>query len=110
MIKRCIMILALQQEFNREPVVPIYSAQPDQVEKALRHVSNVAMNKLKGKELELLIAILPDNNGSLYGIVSLFLFCLYVCIFQNRINMAPVTIVGIFDVLVPVIRLLLCFF
>lgn len=27
------------------------------------------MNKLKGKELELLLAILPDNNGSLYGMV-----------------------------------------
>ncbi|WOL14109.1 protein argonaute PNH1-like isoform X2 [Canna indica] len=54
-------------EFNREPVIPIYSSRPDQVEKALRHVYNAATNKLKGKELELLIAILPDNNGSLYG-------------------------------------------
>ncbi|KAJ8513829.1 hypothetical protein OPV22_004263 [Ensete ventricosum] len=54
-------------EFNREPVIPIYSARPDQVEKALRHVYNAATNKLKGKELELLVAILPDNNGSLYG-------------------------------------------
>ncbi|XP_020582423.1 protein argonaute PNH1-like isoform X2 [Phalaenopsis equestris] len=54
-------------EFNREPVIPIYSSRPDQVEKALKHVYNMAMNKLKGKELELLLAILPDNNGSLYG-------------------------------------------
>ncbi|KAF8400717.1 hypothetical protein HHK36_014017 [Tetracentron sinense] len=54
-------------EFNREPVIPIYSARPDQVEKALKYVYNAATNKLKGKELELLIAILPDNNGSLYG-------------------------------------------
>nr|XP_010914964.1 protein argonaute PNH1 [Elaeis guineensis] len=54
-------------EFNREPVIPIYSARPEQVEKALKHVYNAAMNKLKGKELELLLAILPDNNGSLYG-------------------------------------------
>ncbi|OVA06538.1 Argonaute/Dicer protein [Macleaya cordata] len=54
-------------EFNREPVIPIYSARPDQVEKALKHVYNATANKLKGKELELLIAILPDNNGSLYG-------------------------------------------
>ncbi|KAL0903812.1 hypothetical protein M5K25_025865 [Dendrobium thyrsiflorum] len=54
-------------EFNREPVIPIYSARPDQVEKALKHVYNMAMNKLKGKELELLLAILPDSNGSLYG-------------------------------------------
>ncbi|XP_010249941.1 PREDICTED: protein argonaute PNH1-like [Nelumbo nucifera] len=54
-------------EFNREPVIPVHSARSDQVEKALKYVYNAAMNKLKGKELELLIAILPDNNGSLYG-------------------------------------------
>ncbi|GMP77179.1 hypothetical protein CsSME_00033543 [Camellia sinensis var. sinensis] len=54
-------------EFNPEPVIPIYTAKPEQVEKALKHVYHVCMNKLKGKELELLLAILPDNNGSLYG-------------------------------------------
>ncbi|XP_068653679.1 protein argonaute PNH1-like isoform X2 [Aristolochia californica] len=54
-------------EFSREPVIPVYSARPDQVEKALKYVCNAAVNKLKGKELELLLAILPDNNGSLYG-------------------------------------------
>ncbi|KAL6839431.1 hypothetical protein ACP4OV_030701 [Aristida adscensionis] len=54
-------------EFNSEPVIPIYSARPDQVVKALKHVYNIAMNRLKGKELELLLAILPDNNGPLYG-------------------------------------------
>ncbi|CAK9160657.1 unnamed protein product [Ilex paraguariensis] len=54
-------------EFNPEPVIPIYTARPEQVEKALKHVYYACMNKLKGKELELLLAILPDNNGSLYG-------------------------------------------
>nr|DAD27035.1 TPA_asm: hypothetical protein HUJ06_028503 [Nelumbo nucifera] len=54
-------------EFNREPVIPIYSARSDQVDKALKYVYNAAANKLKGKDLELLIAVLPDNNGSLYG-------------------------------------------
>ncbi|CAK9171190.1 unnamed protein product [Ilex paraguariensis] len=54
-------------EFISEPVIPIYTARPEQVEKALKHVYNACMNKLKGKELELLLAILPDNNGSLYG-------------------------------------------
>ncbi|XP_021275957.1 protein argonaute PNH1-like isoform X2 [Herrania umbratica] len=54
-------------EFNRDPVIPIYSARPDQVKKALKYVYHAAENKLEGKELELLIAILPDNNGSLYG-------------------------------------------
>uniref|UniRef100_A0A0D9WRS8 Piwi domain-containing protein n=1 Tax=Leersia perrieri TaxID=77586 RepID=A0A0D9WRS8_9ORYZ len=57
----------VNKEFNSEPVIPIYSARPDQVEKALKNVYNLALNKLKGKELELLLAILPDNNGSLYG-------------------------------------------
>lgn len=56
--------------FNLEPVIPIYTARPDQVEKALKIVYKDAMNKLRGKELELLIVILPDNNGSLYGDVK----------------------------------------
>jgi eukaryotic translation initiation factor 2C len=30
-------------------------------------VYHAAASKLEGKELQLLIAILPDNNGSLYG-------------------------------------------
>jgi len=55
------------QEFNLEPVIPIYNAKPEQVEKALKHVYHVSTNKTKGKELELLLAILPDSNGSLYG-------------------------------------------
>ncbi|GAU41166.1 hypothetical protein TSUD_282390 [Trifolium subterraneum] len=54
-------------EFSQEPVIPVYSARPDQVKKALKHVQNTALDKLGGKELEFLIAILPDNNGSLYG-------------------------------------------
>ncbi|KAF5752337.1 protein argonaute 10 [Tripterygium wilfordii] len=54
-------------EFNPDPVIPIYNARPEQVEKALKHVYHVSMNKTKGKGLELLLAILPDNNGSLYG-------------------------------------------
>ncbi|GAA0149641.1 translation initiation factor [Lithospermum erythrorhizon] len=54
-------------EFYPEPVIPIYTARPDQVEKALKHVYQSCSLKLKGKELELLLVILPDNNGSLYG-------------------------------------------
>lgn len=54
-------------EFNPEPVIPIYTARPEHVEKALKHVYHASINKFKGKELELLLAILPDNNGSLYG-------------------------------------------
>ncbi|XP_061986596.1 protein argonaute 10-like [Populus nigra] len=54
-------------EFNSEPVIPIYNARPEHVEKALKHVYHASTNRTKGKELELLLAILPDNNGSLYG-------------------------------------------
>ena len=39
------------------------------MEKALKHVYHASMNKTKGKELELLLVILPDNNGSLYGML-----------------------------------------
>lgn len=57
------------QEFSQEPVIPVYSARPDQVKKALKYVHTAALDKLDGKELELLIAILPDINGSLYGMI-----------------------------------------
>ncbi|KAF7124999.1 hypothetical protein RHSIM_Rhsim12G0136400 [Rhododendron simsii] len=55
--------------YNREPVLPPYSARPDQVERVLKGRFHEAMTKLQphGKELDLLIVILPDNNGSLYG-------------------------------------------
>ncbi|KAK2375687.1 protein argonaute [Trifolium repens] len=53
--------------FNPDPVVPPLSARPDQVEKVLKTCYHDAKNKLQGKELDLLIVILPDNNGSLYG-------------------------------------------
>lgn len=55
------------QEFSRDPMIPIYSARPDQVKKALKYVCYAAANQLEGKYFELLIAILPDHNGSLYG-------------------------------------------
>ncbi|KAF8407508.1 hypothetical protein HHK36_006642 [Tetracentron sinense] len=55
--------------FNPEPVLPPYNARPDQVERVLKARYHDAMTKLQphGKELDLLIVILPDNNGSLYG-------------------------------------------
>lgn len=61
------VVICPHQEFSQEPVIPVYSARPDQVKKALKYVHTTALDKLDGKELELLIAILPDNNGSLYG-------------------------------------------
>ncbi|KAK2664613.1 hypothetical protein Ddye_003187 [Dipteronia dyeriana] len=54
--------------FNPEPVLPPISARPEQVERVLKGRYHDAMTKLgPGKELDLLIVILPDNNGSLYG-------------------------------------------
>ncbi|XP_073136369.1 protein argonaute 1B-like [Henckelia pumila] len=55
--------------FNPEPVLPVLNARPDQVERVLKARYHDVMTKLQpyGKELDLLIVILPDNNGSLYG-------------------------------------------
>ncbi|XP_010534204.1 PREDICTED: protein argonaute 1-like [Tarenaya hassleriana] len=55
--------------FNPESVLPPVTGRPEYVEKVLRTQYRDAMAKLQpqGKELELLIVILPDNNGSLYG-------------------------------------------
>lgn len=55
------------QAFNPEPVLPPINGRPDQVEKVLKTRYHDAMSRLQGKELDLLIVILPDNNGSLYG-------------------------------------------
>lgn len=55
--------------FNPEPVLPPTSGRPDYSEKVLRSRYNEAMTKLRptGKSVDLLIVILPDNNGPLYG-------------------------------------------
>ncbi|XP_072956096.1 protein argonaute 1B-like [Typha angustifolia] len=56
-------------DFALDPVLPPLTARPEHVERALKARYHDAMNVLKpqGKELDLLIVILPDNNGSLYG-------------------------------------------
>jgi len=50
-------------------LLPILYAHPDKVERALKARFHDAMNMLgpQRRELDLLIGILPDNNGSLYG-------------------------------------------
>ncbi|KAJ8559744.1 hypothetical protein K7X08_003802 [Anisodus acutangulus] len=55
--------------FNPDPVLPPVSARPDEVERVLKTLFHDAMTYLQphGRELDLLIVILPDNNGSLYG-------------------------------------------
>ncbi|KAL0460112.1 UNVERIFIED_CONTAM: protein argonaute MEL1 [Sesamum latifolium] len=58
-------------EFNPRPLVPIRSAHPGQIEKSLSDIhaessSKLVSMKLTGKQLQLLIIILPDISGS-YG-------------------------------------------
>ncbi|KAL9323840.1 hypothetical protein ACSQ67_008697 [Phaseolus vulgaris] len=45
----------------------LVSARHDQVEKDPKTRYHDAKNKFRGREADLLIVILPDNNGSLYG-------------------------------------------
>ncbi|XP_073158792.1 protein argonaute MEL1 [Henckelia pumila] len=53
-------------EFNSEPSIQIRSANPAQIEKALVDINTESASRLAGKQLQLLIVILPDVSGS-YG-------------------------------------------
>ncbi|KAH9660321.1 protein argonaute 5 [Citrus sinensis] len=57
-------IPVLSGVFNPQPVIPISSSNPNQIEKALVDVHNRTTQQ--GKQLQLLIIILPDVSGS-YG-------------------------------------------
>ncbi|CAL5040618.1 unnamed protein product [Urochloa decumbens] len=63
------MCQASGMDFALEPILPPMYAHPHQVDRALKARFHDAMNMLgpQRKELDLLIGILPDNNGSLYG-------------------------------------------
>jgi len=65
----CAFLWMFFKAFNPDPVLPVLSSRPDHVERALKTRYHDAMSKLaaQNKELDLLIVILPDNNGSLYG-------------------------------------------
>uniref|UniRef100_A0A0D6QYC9 Uncharacterized protein n=1 Tax=Araucaria cunninghamii TaxID=56994 RepID=A0A0D6QYC9_ARACU len=54
-------------DFTKNPIIPLRSSRPDQVETALKRLYTDIKRLLGDKELELLMAILPDNNGPLYG-------------------------------------------
>jgi hypothetical protein len=77
------------QIFNPNPVLPPISARPDQVERALKARFHDAMTQLHPhkKELDLLIVILPDNNGSLYGMKMWFLLHLCSIILSLSLSM-----------------------
>ncbi|KAI4340243.1 hypothetical protein MLD38_025102 [Melastoma candidum] len=55
--------------FNPEPILPLSSGRPDQVEKVLKSRYHDVMTRLqpRGRDVDLLVVILPDNIGSLYG-------------------------------------------
>ncbi|XP_010247717.1 PREDICTED: protein argonaute 5-like isoform X2 [Nelumbo nucifera] len=60
--------------FNPNPLLNMFSARPDQIERTLREVLNRSEKALtskgvKGKQLQLLIIILPDVGG-LYGTIK----------------------------------------
>lgn len=72
-------------------MLPPIFARPDHVEKALKTRYHDAMSILQpqGKELDLLIVVLPDNNGSLYGMSMGMLFLLFTsrCLLINFLVM-----------------------
>ncbi|KAJ1290853.1 hypothetical protein BS78_02G274600 [Paspalum vaginatum] len=47
--------------------LPIYTARPDLVEAELHRCYQDARHKLRGQKIDLLLAVLPEKNGSLYG-------------------------------------------
>jgi eukaryotic translation initiation factor 2C len=53
--------------FRGEPIVPVQSVRPEHAERALSHLCEDVKKRTKDKGLDLLVAILPDSNGSLYG-------------------------------------------
>ncbi|KAK1586518.1 hypothetical protein Q3G72_003381 [Acer saccharum] len=56
------------KEFNSNPVIPLYPANPEHIERDLTYVYERSMEKIAstGKRLQLLIVILPNATGS-YG-------------------------------------------
>uniref|UniRef100_A0A0E0JW28 Piwi domain-containing protein n=1 Tax=Oryza punctata TaxID=4537 RepID=A0A0E0JW28_ORYPU len=58
--------------FSVKPVLPVVIAKPGCIESALRTLHDDVMDILRpqGRKLDLLIVILPNNNGSLYGDVK----------------------------------------
>ncbi|EER97198.1 hypothetical protein BDA96_02G314900 [Sorghum bicolor] len=47
--------------------IPIYAVRPEQVETDLHKLCHDAGNRLRVQKIDLLLAILPEKNGNLYG-------------------------------------------
>ena len=71
-------------------MLPALSARPDQVDRVLKTRYHDAMTKIQpqAKELDLLIVILPDNNGSLYG-RKLDQLTNHICFTGNWLSCCP---------------------
>ncbi|KAJ0083545.1 hypothetical protein Patl1_30531 [Pistacia atlantica] len=68
------MCISKGMEFNPNPVIRIHSASPNQIEKALGDIhrqstAEIARRGQQGKQLQLLVIILPDVTGS-YGMIK----------------------------------------
>ncbi|KAI5084533.1 hypothetical protein GOP47_0000702 [Adiantum capillus-veneris] len=61
------MCLVSGMKFTLQPAVNIQTAPPDEVEGVLRWVFQEFSESHPKEQLDLLVAILPDNNGTLYG-------------------------------------------
>ncbi len=55
------------QVFEINPICPVQGVRPDYSDRAISHVCELAKKRTDNKGLDLLIAILDDSNGSLYG-------------------------------------------
>ena len=82
---------------STQPCVPIKKARQDNVEAAIRDIYDhsaqvLAQQGLTGKQLELLIIILPDMSGS-YGKMFKWIFKLMIL---HSLFKRKVLIVGIF--------------
>ncbi|KAM7280556.1 hypothetical protein ACFE04_007690 [Oxalis oulophora] len=60
----------LGMAFAHQPVLPPLTVYPEQVEEVLKRRFNDANAVISGSVTDLLIVILPDNNGPLYGKVK----------------------------------------
>ncbi|KDP29123.1 hypothetical protein JCGZ_16512 [Jatropha curcas] len=58
---------SMENAVNLQTVLLLLSGRPEQAEEALNACYGCAVQALKHAELDLLVAILPDNKGPLYG-------------------------------------------
>jgi hypothetical protein len=57
--------------------IPIYAVRPEQVETDLHKLCHDAGNRLRVQKIDLLLAILPEKNGNLYGNISYSILCFF---------------------------------